>query len=55
MADKCPTCGRPLKFEPHPDKPGMLRAFCECNPIGPVVEKPAPEKPAPAEKEGVSK
>lgn len=46
----CPICGGELEFVPHPDRPGRVRGFCPCNPLGPVVETNIPaaqEEPAP--------
>jgi hypothetical protein len=35
----CPACGRRVKLTTDPAHPGYLTAYCECNPIGPVVQK----------------
>jgi hypothetical protein len=41
---KCPRCGRKIKLQPHPEKPGRLIGNCECNPLGPVIETNAAPK-----------
>ena len=43
----CSVCGRAItEFHPHPNRPGRIRGYCPCNPIGPVVETNAPDYPA---------
>ena len=41
---KCPKCGHKIKLQPHPEKPERLLGFCECNPLGPVIEVNASPK-----------
>ncbi|MCB0207710.1 MAG: hypothetical protein KDJ52_00180 [Anaerolineae bacterium] len=38
----CPICGKLVTFKPHPERPGRVRGYCTCNPVGPVIETNAP-------------
>ena len=34
----CPSCGREIKVQPHPERPWRVVGFCECHPEGAVIE-----------------
>lgn len=55
MTEHCPKCGRENEMQPHPDQPGRVVMYCECNPLGPVLEKDVPDQPKPVARRDINK